>query len=234
MNFEHLQARKRMNSVVQRKCCCFYSEKFKDVWKYNRRGQCMLKLMLGLQLILYLATVIILLYDYFVDVEGTYFVFHNKLDFFYIVVTMWLFLASMYFLWHSTNRSIVVDLITYGVLSILLNMFILMRSIDMLFLSKSIKPANVIDDPSQKNFDLAYTYITYAEIVTSILFTILELSILPAVYEDIKDNIFLALGGNTALWLNFYNLTLSKSVVKLDLIFNCQFWTAFFFVVYDF
>lgn len=53
-------------------------------------------------------------------------------------------------------------------------------------------------------------------------------------YEDIKDNIFLALGGNTSLWANFYNVTLTKSVIKLDTIFNCQFWTAFFFVVFDF
>ena len=70
--------------------------------------------------------------------------------------------------------------------------------------------------------------------VGSGVFTILELSIIPAVYEDIKDNIFLALGGNTNLWSNFYYMTLTKSVIKLDLIFNLQFWTAFLFVVSDF
>ena len=62
---------------------------------------------------------------------------------------------------------------------------------------------------------------TYAELGLSIIFTIIELSILPAVYEDIKDNIFLALGGNNNLWNNFYNVTLTKSTLKLDLIFTC-------------
>lgn len=58
--------------------------------------------------------------------------------------------------------------------------------------------------------------------------------ILPAVYEDIKDNIFLVLGGNRNLWANFYHITLSQSAVKLDLLANLEFWTTFFFVVINF
>ena len=62
------------------------------------------------------------------------FAFHSKLDFFYMAVTLWLFCASLYFLWHSVNRSIVVDLIAYGILSILLNIYICYRSAYMLFI----------------------------------------------------------------------------------------------------
>lgn len=235
-DFNNLQSlpRKRMNSVVKRKCCCFYSENYKDKLKYNRRGQCCLKLMLALQLLLYLTNVAILLYDYIEDVEETYFAFHSKIDFFYVIVTFWLFCGSLYFLWHSTNRSIIVDLKTYGVLSITLNLFIMWRAVDMLFISKNIEPPGNIQDSTIKAFDITFTTITYMAFVFSILFSVLTLSILPAVYEDIKDNIFLALGGNTNIWENFYNVTFTKSVVKLDLIFNCQFWTAFFFVVWDF
>lgn len=153
MDFQKLQAdraRKRMNSVVQRRCCCFSSERFKDVWKYNGRGQCILKLMLAVQIFLYLANAGILIYDLICNVDGTHFAFHNKIDLFYLIVILWLFIASSYFLWHSTNRSIVVDLITYCVISILLNTFVMWRSLDMLFISKTIvNPEDLPPDTSQ-------------------------------------------------------------------------------------
>lgn len=62
--------------------------------------------------------------------------------------------------------------------------------------------------------------------------TILSMTIIPAVYEDIKDNIFLLLGGNRNLWDNFYNLTLTMSALKMDIIANLEFWTTFFFLLY--
>ena len=62
--------------------------------------------------------------------------------------------------------------------------------------------------------------------------TLLSVTIIPAVYEDIKDNIFLLLGGNRNLWDNFYNLTLTMSALKLDIIANLEFWTTFFFLLY--
>jgi hypothetical protein len=62
--------------------------------------------------------------------------------------------------------------------------------------------------------------------------TILSITIIPAVYEDIKDNIFLLLGGNRNLWDNFYNLTLTMSALKMDIIANLEFWTTFFFLLY--
>ena len=57
---------------------------------------------------------------------------------------------------------------------------------------------------------------------------------IPSIYEDIKDNIFLALGGSNSLWENFYNMALSKSIIKLDLIGNLEFWTTYFFILYNF
>ncbi|MFN9902208.1 MAG: hypothetical protein ACK55Z_26180, partial [bacterium] len=57
---------------------------------------------------------------------------------------------------------------------------------------------------------------------------------IPSIYEDIKDNIFLALGGSNALWENFYNMAFSKSIIKLDLIGNLEFWTTYFFILYNF
>jgi len=58
--------------------------------------------------------------------------------------------------------------------------------------------------------------------------------VIPSIYEDIKDNIFLALGGSNSLWENFYNMALSKSIIKLDLIGNLEFWTTYFFILYNF
>lgn len=178
-------------------------------------------------------TVAIISYDFFVDDVDNYFVFQSKLDFFYNTVMLWLFCASTYFLWHSTNRSIVVDLIAYGILSTLLNFYIFYRSVDMLFISKSVRKDSH-QQPKIHMLENVFYYTTCAQMSFAAIFTVLGLSILPAIYEDIKDNIFLALGGNTSLWVNFYNLTLSKSIIKLDLIFNLQFWTAFFFIIYDF
>ena len=57
---------------------------------------------------------------------------------------------------------------------------------------------------------------------------------IPSIYEDIKDNISLALGGSNSLWENFYNMALSKSIIKLDLIGNLEFWTTYFFILYNF
>ena len=103
--------------------------------------------MLAIQLVLYLANAGILIYDFIHNVDGSHFAFHNKIDLFYLIVIFWLFIASVYFLWHSTNRSIVADLITYGVISVLLNLFVMWRSIDMLFISKSIVlPKDLPDD----------------------------------------------------------------------------------------
>jgi hypothetical protein len=58
-------------------------------------------------------------------------------------------------------------------------------------------------------------------------------AIIPAVYEDIKDNIFLVLGGNRNLWDNFYNITLTKSVLELDIIANFEYWTTLFFIFWN-
>ena len=52
----------------------------------------------------------------------------------------------------------------------------------------------------------------------------------PAIYSQIKGNVMMALNCNRGLWENFYQLELSKSVVKLDIVMNCQFWTSFIFV----
>ena len=164
---------------------------------------------------------IILFYDFFKVNKDDHFAFNSKIDIFIVVVTFWFFMASIYFLWHSTNRSIVVDLITYGILCFLLSIIISLHAIDILFIQNSLDKAKNIQNDTHRKFDYAYIYMTYAELGLSIIFTIIELSILPAVYEDIKDNIFLALGGNNNLWNNFYNVTLTKSTLKLDLIFTC-------------
>lgn len=56
------------------------------------------------------------------------------------------------------------------------------------------------------------------------------LTILPAIYEDIQDNIFLAIGGDQTIWNNFYHLTLSKAQVKSDLFRNIQFYFNLLFI----
>lgn len=43
----------------------------------------------------------------------------------------------------------------------------------------------------------------------------------------------MTLQGHRSLWTNFYHLTLSKSVVKLDFVMNCQFWSSLIFIVYN-
>ena len=111
------------------------------------RGQCSLKVMLGIQFLLFLASASIIFYDYMVDDVESYFAFHSKLDFFYLTAMLWMFCASTYFLWHSTNRSIVVDLMAYCVLSMLLNMYICYRSVYLLFFSDYLKnPADIVDN----------------------------------------------------------------------------------------
>jgi hypothetical protein len=69
--------------------------------------------------------------------------------------------------------------------------------------------------------------------VVSPIILIMYFAIIPAVYEDIKDNIFLVLGGNRNLWDNFYNITLTKSVLELDIIANFEYWTTLFFLFWN-
>ena len=52
---------------------------------------------------------------------------------FYCLVCLWLFIACIYFLWNSINRSIVVELIAFSTSLLVLNSFLIYRLIMILF-----------------------------------------------------------------------------------------------------
>lgn len=57
------------------------------------------------------------------------------------------------------------------------------------------------------------------------------LSIIPAVFEDIKDDIFLALGGGQNIWSYYYLTTKAQSALKCDIFGNLMFWVGYHFMI---
>ena len=60
------------------------------------------------------------------------------------------------------------------------------------------------------------------------------LSIVPAVFEDIKDDIFLALGGNQNIWSNYYMTTKAQSALMCDILGNLMYWICYQFMIHKY
>jgi hypothetical protein len=146
--------RKRANSVFKKTCC--YRESWKDYWKnkdtgkkVKKPGQNTLKFLLFLELIYFLV------YNTFIMIESEVLKDESSyLAYFHSMVEFWLLFGSIYFLWHSINRSIVVELISYTITFLLLNLYQVWRLVDDLWITKSLK-LNFDDSDSDSQKTLA-------------------------------------------------------------------------------
>ena len=103
-----------------------------------------------------------------------------------------------------------------------------------MWVTRDLNDQNLEDaDDTQKFWIRIQQIVNIVGEVLSPIILIMYFAIIPAVYEDIKDNIFLVLGGNRNLWDNFYNITLTKSVLELDIIANFEYWTTLFFLFWN-
>jgi len=128
----------------------------------------------------------------------------------------------------------VVELITFAVCVSMLNLYIIWRLVDEMWVTRDLNDQNLENADDTNKFWIRIQQIVnvVGEVVSPIIL-IMYFAIIPAVYEDIKDNIFLVLGGNRNLWDNFYNITLTKSVLELDIIANFEYWTTLFFLFWN-
>ena len=116
----------------------------------------------------------------------------------------------------------------------MLNLYIIWRLVDEMWVTRDLNDqALEYADDTQKFWIRIQQIVNVVGEVLSPIILIMYFAIIPAVYEDIKDNIFLVLGGNRNLWDNFYNITLTKSVLELDIIANFEFWTTLFFLFWN-
>ena len=127
-----------------------------------------------------------------------------------------------------------VELITFAVCVSMLNLYIIWRLVDEMWVTRDLNDQNLENADDTNKFWIRIQQIVnvVGEVVSPIIL-IMYFAIIPAVYEDIKDNIFLVLGGNRNLWDNFYNITLTKSVLELDIIANFEYWTTLFFLFWN-
>jgi hypothetical protein len=128
----------------------------------------------------------------------------------------------------------VVELITFAVCVSMLNLYIIWRLVDEMWVTRDLNDQDLENADDTNKFWIRIQQIVnvVGEVVSPIIL-IMYFAIIPAVYEDIKDNIFLVLGGNRNLWDNFYNITLTKSVLELDIIANFEYWTTLFFLFWN-
>jgi hypothetical protein len=128
----------------------------------------------------------------------------------------------------------VVELITFYVSVTMLNLYIFYRLIDEMWITADLRNVDFTNaSDAEKIWVRTQKILNIIGEVICPIFIIMYIAIIPAVYEDIKDNIFLVLGGNRNLWDNFYNITLTKSVLELDIIANFEYWTTLFFIVWN-
>jgi hypothetical protein len=96
----------------------------------------------------------------------------------------------------------------------MLNIYIMWRLVDEMEVTKDLRNYDLTNADDNEIFWIRLQQaVNIAGQVISPLALVTYLAIIPAVYEDVKDNIFLVLGGNRNLWDNFYNITLTKSVL---------------------
>ena len=117
--------RDRLGSKVKKRLCCYTNEKWKDLWKMNNRGQKVLKCMMGVQAFVFAVIQIFVGYIWYElgskvdqppDMKS-----EIQLQYFFSFFRFWFFVLALYFLWHSLNRSIVVELISYNIVMVSLN-----------------------------------------------------------------------------------------------------------------
>ena len=116
----------------------------------------------------------------------------------------------------------------------MLNLYIIWRLVDEMWVTRDLNDQDLSSADDAQKFWIRVQQITniIGEFMSPLIL-VMYYAIIPAVYEDIKDNIFLVLGGNRNLWDNFYNTTLTKSVLELDIIANFEYWTTLFFLFWN-
>lgn len=76
------------------------------------------------------------------------------------------------------------------------------------------------------------TILAFIGLFGSVFITIFVLSIAKPMYESIYEDIFLKIGANNNMWEVYKYYSSSKSLIKLDLVFNSEFMLTVFFLMY--
>lgn len=96
---------------------------------------------------------------------------------------------------------------------------------------------NSLDGDNDGNVDIydIMLYIQWILLVIGILIVALSLSLYYAlsklVYAETKENILLHLEGNMQVYDNFYQVTYTRGILKLDFIANLEFFTSFVIIM---
>lgn len=73
---------------------------------------------------------------------------------------------------------------------------------------------------------------SYVGIFGSTFVTIFVCAIAKPIYESMYEDIFLKIGANKNVWEVYKYYSLAKSLIKLDLVLNCEFMLTVFFLMY--
>jgi len=96
-----------------------------------RKGQNVLKVILAIEFLYFLVYNSLIVLGHQIDGFNTN---TGKVEqfliYFQICVQFWLFFGCIYFLWPSINRSIVVELISYTLVLIIMNLYFMWRMVD--------------------------------------------------------------------------------------------------------
>jgi hypothetical protein len=136
-----------------------------------------------------------------------------------------LFIAIVYFLWHSFVKKKVFELISYIAIVCLLNCYFIYQIIYLIV-------ANSDNDKDIDSLMLTETILGYIGLFGCILVILFVLSVAQPMYESISEDIFLKIGANNNMWDVYKYYSLSKSLIKLDLVFNTEFMLTVFFLMY--
>ena len=111
---------------------------------------------------------------------------------------LFFFLFAAYFLLNSITKSIIVELWKFTYIMIGLNIFTIFICIITLIIQ--VHEEEIADDEDYLSQMKTVKYLFYSETIFQLLSFVIMLTILPAIYEDLKDIIFMAIGGDNLIW----------------------------------
>lgn len=142
---------------------------------------------------------------------------------------VWLMLFNIFFLRNATNRFLIEEL----KISVLVLMIMIFNA--MVFYVISIvqlfdKDDLFVDGSAQAHLRRLIFFMDFIGIGIGLIVLPLFIAVTYFVYQDMREFIVFHLDGNRIMWQNFIEVTMTRGILKLDVLANLEYFSCFIFL----
>lgn len=147
-----------------------------------------------------------------------------------MIITVWLFFFAIFFLRNAISRMLIeefkISLVTLSIMSVYSLILYIISAI-------SIYNSDIW------NGDTEYDHMVRILFIMNIVGVGINFIILPLfyvttyyVYQDMREFIIFHLDGNRIMWQNFIDVTMTRGILKLDVLANLEYFSCFSMILF--